>query len=156
VIDVLNRYGYNNAKSMAFVQCFEPDETRRIRSELKCNLNLIQLIDGDSWNENGAELDPAKYPGGLVAISEYAAGIGPAISDVVRFAENSNEPQVTSLTTRAHQLQLLVHPYTLRADSLPQGASSFESLFGVLAQQARVDGLFTDFPDRAVKARDGS
>jgi glycerophosphoryl diester phosphodiesterase len=50
---------------------------------------------------------------------------------------------------------LLVHPYTLRADSLPDQVASLEQLFDILVKQARVDGLFTDFPDRAITARDG-
>lgn len=154
VLELLGRYGYVAADSNAFIQCFDPAETRRMRSELGCKMKLIQLIDGDSWNEQAGTLNDSDYPGGLPAIAQYAQGIGPAISDVVRFTAGSSQPQVTSLTTRAHQLGLLVHPYTLRADSLPKEVTSFEQLYEILVKQARVDGLFTDFPDRAIAARD--
>ena len=155
VLEILNRYGYTDANSHVFVQCFDRAETRRMRVEFGCRIKLIQLIDADSWDEKAGTLDDSEYPGGLPAIAKYAEGIGPAISDVVRFANGSHEPRITSMTARAHQHGLLVHPYTLRADSLPEQIQSFEQLFEILVKQARVDGLFTDFPDRAIKARDG-
>lgn len=43
-----------------------------------------------------------------------------------------------------------VHPYTVRADQLPEYATDVNQLYGVLYNQADVDGLFTDFPDKAV------
>ena len=44
-----------------------------------------------------------------------------------------------------------VHPYTVRADQLPAYATDVNQLYDVLYNQADVDGLFTDFPDKAVK-----
>ena len=43
-----------------------------------------------------------------------------------------------------------VHPYTVRADQLPPYATDVNQLYEVLYNQAGVDGLFTDFPDKAV------
>jgi glycerophosphoryl diester phosphodiesterase len=43
-----------------------------------------------------------------------------------------------------------VHPYTLRADALPDYAASLEDLLRIFLIDAGVDGVFTDFPDRAV------
>ena len=51
----------------------------------------------------------------------------------------------------AHASKLQVHPYTVRADQLPAYAADVEQLYDVLYNQADVDGLFTDFPDKAVK-----
>jgi glycerophosphoryl diester phosphodiesterase len=44
-----------------------------------------------------------------------------------------------------------VHPYTVRADQLPPYATDVNQLYEVLYNQAGVDGLFTDFPDKAVE-----
>ena len=51
----------------------------------------------------------------------------------------------------AHASKLQVHPYTVRADQLPAYAADVNQLYDVLYNQADVDGLFTDFPDKAVK-----
>ena len=52
----------------------------------------------------------------------------------------------------AHNNGLQVHPYTFRADEgqVPAYADSFEHMLELFYFTADVDGLFTDFPDRAV------
>jgi glycerophosphoryl diester phosphodiesterase len=50
----------------------------------------------------------------------------------------------------ARQNGLLIHPYTFRADDLPPGFASFDDLVQFFVKDVRVDGLFTDFPDRVV------
>jgi glycerophosphoryl diester phosphodiesterase len=53
---------------------------------------------------------------------------------------------------RAHGAGLQVHPYTYRADpeQVPDYARSFEDLLELHYFEAGVDGLFTDFTDKAV------
>ena len=43
-----------------------------------------------------------------------------------------------------------VHTYTVRADQLPEYTTDVNQLYDLLYNQAGVDGLFTDFPDKAV------
>ena len=43
-----------------------------------------------------------------------------------------------------------MHPYTFRADALPDYAGSLEDALRIFLVDADVDGVFTDFPDRAV------
>ena len=50
----------------------------------------------------------------------------------------------------AHASKMQVHPYTVRSDQLPPYATDVNQLYEVLYKQADVDGLFTDFPDKAV------
>ena len=45
---------------------------------------------------------------------------------------------------------MVVHPYTVRADQLPDYATDVNQLYDILYNKAGVDGLFTDFPDKAV------
>ena len=59
--------------------------------------------------------------------------------------------KVTDFVKDAHAAKLIVHPYTLRADDLPKFADSTDDALEVLFNEARIDGLFTDFPDLAVK-----
>ena len=46
-----------------------------------------------------------------------------------------------------------VHPYTFRADEgqVPDWADSFEAMLEAFLFEADIDGVFTDFPDRAVE-----
>jgi glycerophosphoryl diester phosphodiesterase len=55
---------------------------------------------------------------------------------------------VTELVANAHDLKLGVHPYTFRADALPDFDASREELRSLFLVQVGVHGLFTDHPDR--------
>ncbi|NIL95467.1 MAG: glycerophosphodiester phosphodiesterase, partial [Woeseiaceae bacterium] len=48
-------------------------------------------------------------------------------------------------------LGLVVHPYTFRDDALPEGFASIDELYAFAIGDLSVDGLFTDFPDSAVR-----
>jgi glycerophosphoryl diester phosphodiesterase len=59
---------------------------------------------------------------------------------------------VSSLVADAQQAGLQVHPYTFRADTgqVPTYARDFDHMLELFFINAGVDGVFTDFPDRAV------
>jgi glycerophosphoryl diester phosphodiesterase len=84
---------------------------------------------------------------GLAAIAEYAAGIGPWIRQIYTGTDPQGAVQLTDLVQRARARGLLVHPYTLRRDELPEGIEDFDQLLDIFVNRAGVDGLFTDFPD---------
>ena len=107
---------------------------------------LIQLMDGSAENRTFATR------AGLEQVSKVADGIGPALDYVVTPQTNGTY-RITDLVTNAHALKLEVHPFTFRADDLPKYAGSLEELFRVFFLEARVDGVFTDFPDRGVAFR---
>jgi glycerophosphoryl diester phosphodiesterase len=129
LLDVLSRHGYSGPDDAAIVQCFDGGELRRVRHVLGCRLRLVQLMEGE---------DPGMPD--LQTIRQYADGIGPDLRQLLG----------TGLLAAAHRAGLLVHPYTLRADGLPAGMGSLEELIDALCREEPVDGLFTDFPDRAL------
>lgn len=59
--------------------------------------------------------------------------------------------KLTAMVKEAHANHMQVHPFTVRADQLPDYATDVNQLYNVLYNQADVDGLFTDFPDKAVE-----
>ena len=59
--------------------------------------------------------------------------------------------RANALTRAAQSAGLAVHPYTFRSDALPPYASSFDDLLRLFVHNACVDGIFTDFPDKAVQ-----
>ena len=128
LIETLQAFGYRTSDDRFFVQCFSGPELRRVRSRFGGELPLIQLL------EEGLPLAREA----LVAIAEYAQGIGPDL----RLAWPDN-----GLVRQARDLGLLVHPYTFRADELPDGFPSFTELLTTFLDVLEVDGVFTDFPD---------
>jgi glycerophosphoryl diester phosphodiesterase len=151
VLDVLNRYGYDNHDDRIFVQCFDAAETRRLRDEFGTKLPLIQLIGENSWKESTTDYDRLRTEAGLREIAGYADGIGPSLKHILTGFDAEGRPVLTDLVTLAHGQQLAVHPYTFRTDELPRGIADFDALLGLFVDGAGIDGLFTDFPDRAVK-----
>jgi glycerophosphoryl diester phosphodiesterase len=151
VLATLQQYGYRTKEDLCYLQCFDPRETRRIREELGCQLRLVQLIGSNDWKEADSDYDSLRTNTGLKKIAEYADGIGPWMPHVVTGLDSSGKPILTDLVKNAHTIGLQVHPYTLRADSLPEYAESFDQVLQLFIDVAQVDGVFTDFPDRAAR-----
>lgn len=146
VLDVLKQYGYEDGNDAVFVQCFDAVETRRMREQLKTRLKLVQLLGDKRWDETSTDYDRLRAEKELRSIAEYANGIGPSLSHVA----NEKTGKATALIRMAHEHRLVVHPYTIRSDSLPKYAKSHDSLLDVVVKQAKADGFFTDFSDKGV------
>ena len=149
VLDALAQHGYKTKKDNAYLQCFDPSETRRIREDLHSGLKLVQLIGDNGWNEADTDFDQLRTQAGIEKIAEYADGIGPWMPHILEPVDGA-APKETKLVAWAHKSGLVVHPFTFREDSLPDYADSFEALMQLFFKQ-NIDGLFTDFPDLSVQ-----
>lgn len=131
----LKRYGYTGREQKVFLQCFDAEELQRIdrhlMPKLQMDLPLVQLIAMTSWGEKRIEshgqLIHYDYswmlePGGLEKISGYADAIGPWAMMLVEQKNETASP--TGLLSRAQQMELDVHPYTFRADQVPEQIGS--------------------------------
>jgi len=145
VLPVLQRYGYATKADPCFLQCFELTEVQRLRAKLGWKGKLIMLL-GSKKSEDGTDYAALRTPKGLAELAKVADGIGPAIHQVLNEA---GKP--TPLVSEAHAAGLKVHPYTLRADDLPGFATSPDEVHRALFSEAKVDGLFSDFPDLTVR-----
>ncbi len=151
VVNVLKQYGYTSKADKVFLQTFEFDELRIIKEEIfpaaGVDVNLVQLL-------GSADSYPWMFEaGGMARLAEFADGIGPSYNLVIERTSTRNNIVDTGLVEQAHDAGLVVHPYTYRADPglVPAYAESFEQLLELHYFEADVDGLFTDFPDRAVQ-----
>lgn len=135
VLKELERYGYKSNTDNCYLQCFDAGELKRIKNELKSDLRLIQLVENDC---------------DLKEIAKYAVGIGPSINQIITGLNPDGSMAISNLVKEAHELNLLVHPYTFRVDSLP-GSLSKDALLNVLFAKVGIDGIFSDFPDVTVK-----
>jgi len=137
VLQILAQYGYKSKTDACILQCFDEGELKRIRNELKSNLFLVQLV-GRKVNEK--DLDEFKT---------YADGIGPSLRSIIKDIDKNGDVTYSDLVKNAHDRNLKVHAFTLRADQLGK-VPSFEKLLEIIFYGANVDGAFTDFPDKVV------
>jgi glycerophosphoryl diester phosphodiesterase len=147
VLPILVRFGYADKTAPCFLQCFEWEEVRRLRGELGWKGRLVQLIGGSGQGADGTDYGWLVSDAGLKAVAAVADGIGPALARVVTWPAAGQPAQVTDLSARARALGLAVHPYTVRRDDLPKHCPDLPALHAALFGQARVDGVFSDFPD---------
>ena len=151
VVRLLKEYGYLSKSDKVFLQTFSFEELKEIRTnifpEIGIEINLIQLIGNNTT-----------YPwifeeGGMKKLANFADGIGPEKGLIISRESTASNVQITSLVSRAHVAGLKVHPYTYRLDpgQVPDYAGNFDELLRKHFQEADVDGIFTDFPDRAIQ-----
>ncbi len=90
-------------------------------------------------------------PGAMKQIAGYADGIGPDYHMLIAKNSAPGKIRLTAMVKEAKASNLQVHPWTVRSDKLPNYVTDVNGLFEVLYRQADVDGVFTDFPDKAVQ-----
>jgi glycerophosphoryl diester phosphodiesterase len=122
-----------------------------MRHKHKTRLKLAQLIGENRWRLSATDFDYLKTKTGLKEVAGYADGIGPWMNNVVTGTNLVGDLKLTGIVSTAHQLDLKVHPFTLREDRLPDYVETFEDLLDIFFNVVQVDGIFTDFPDQAVK-----
>jgi glycerophosphoryl diester phosphodiesterase len=132
LVEALTRGGLNVPGAPVFVESFDAGSLRAMH--LLVGVPLIQLL----WGA-GSPDDPATAPAALDTIAEYAAGIG---VDRVRICQAA--PPDPDLIHRAHLHRLAVHVFTFGAEP----AREYRACY-----RLGLDGVFTNNPDVAVRAR---
>ncbi len=131
LVEMYAHFGFTKRSDPVIVQCFELESLKLMRGELKCDLRMVYAV--------AEPLDDQK----LDEVAAVADGIVPArtlIEDRQGASVDGN-----SLVKRAHARGLKVYPFTFNADAA--STRRFYWTYGI-------DGLFTDNPDIAVRARD--
>jgi glycerophosphoryl diester phosphodiesterase len=141
VITEIRAHGLDNKDARIYLQCFDFAEIKRIATEFKPVIPLVQLIGYHSDRTDYAYLRSAA---GINEMRQYVTGVGPAIPLLVDIS-NPDLP-ATDFMQRLQAANLEVHPYTHRIDQLPAGVSSAVLLERLFA--AGATGIFTDFPDQ--------
>lgn len=171
LLDVLNRAGLTSRTSPVIVQSFETANLKALRK--KTDVRLMQLVDGSDidtagdivlkapsdkpydWvvagriDDNHAQLTPE----GLAEIATYADIVAPWKRWLIGVT-NGRTVHRQAIIDNAHAVGLKVHTWTLRDDRLDplykgDAVAEYLELFTM-----GVDGLFSDFTDTAVRARD--
>ncbi|EAZ93091.1 glycerophosphodiester phosphodiesterase [Crocosphaera chwakensis] len=151
-----------------FIQSFEVSNLQKLRSLI--DVPLVQLLNAGSIERDGTLIETQPYdfvvngdsrtygelrtPTGLADIAIYANAIGPWKRMIVSVDEtNKILLPPTSLIDDAHDVGLLVHPFTFRNENAYLATNyngdpqlEYQQFFNL-----GVDGVFSDFPDIAVK-----
>lgn len=149
LLDELEAFGYSRAADPVFVQCFDADELVRVRGELGSELRLVQLVGSEPKYAELLTRD------GLRRVATYAYGLGPHHAQLAD-GPAGGRPRVLRLCKWAGEAGLRLHPYTFRRDDVPSYARSFEEWLEFFIVEVRVDGLFCDHADVAVRVRDSA
>jgi len=152
LLEMLEQFGYTDKAAPVYVQCFDAKEVERLRNELECKLKIVQLIGENDWGESDTDYDVLKSADGLKNIAKVADGIGPWAPQLYTIAEIDGQAVSTGMVSAAHAVGLVVHPYTFRADALLPGFNTYAEMVEWFAGTLSIDGLFTDFPDKAIAA----
>lgn len=148
LIEVLRAYGYEN-NNEAIIQSFWPDTLKRLKEEFKTKISLLQLVAKNSWKESSFDYDRLYTNEGLTEVKKYADIISYPLSDLF---EGGSHLKVKSLVDKVKGANLKLYAYTYRREELPRNTS--ENIFlSFLMKEVKLDGLFSDYPDRAVLLR---
>lgn len=168
----LERAGLLGDDAPVVAESFETSILQRLHQ--RSGLRIIQLLDAPQMApadrlapEHHCTYADLMTPAGLAAIREYAFAIGPWKRLIVPQRQTVGEmgdrgPGVrldvpTSLIADAHAAGLQVHSWTFRNEA---GFLAAEYAGDPLREYEQflslgLDGFISDFPDTAVKARDG-
>jgi glycerophosphoryl diester phosphodiesterase len=163
LVEELKKAGLDRADAPVFIQSFEVANLKQLKT--MTSVPLVQLLGGGDERPYDQEAAgaPLTYgrmatPEGLRDIAAYARGVGPFKGLIVPADREGNTSAPTSFVRDAHAAGLKVHPYTFRDEARylakAYGGDPIQEYCAFFA--LGVDGLFSDFPDTALKARDES
>jgi glycerophosphoryl diester phosphodiesterase len=165
---VLKRNGLAGRDANVFLQSFEPTSIRKLRG-LVDTPSVVLLDAAGAPFDLRSSGDPRTYadlvkPAGLDWIKTFANGVGATKNLVIARDAAGNLLQPTALIGDAHARGLKVHAWTFRNENqflplnLRKGTdpAAWGDVIGEIRTflAAGLDGVFADYPDTAVLARD--
>lgn len=168
---LLRQYDWDRLDAPIFIQSFEVGNLKALRIQTRAPLVQLLATDGAPFDHQngGPNYKAMATPQGLAAIAAYATGVGPQKTLIMPRDQDDRSLAPTTFIADAHAVGLKVHPWTFRNENvfLPAelrrgdpAARSHPAVHGdALAElemfvRLGVDGVFADFPDIAIIARE--
>jgi glycerophosphoryl diester phosphodiesterase len=139
--EVILEHGFGTGHRPVFFQSFDPDTLKRAAA--MCNLPLVQLIRNE--DANFGKVRPSSI---AEDAADYATVIAPHKSLVI-----GTDGEDTGFVKRCHDMGKLVHVWAFVPEVVGPGFESMEEEIAAHIDLG-IDGLFSDFPDRAKTVRD--
>lgn len=160
LVSILKANGYTSKNDPVFIQSFEVENLKQL--DKMTDLPLVQLLGEANMQpydfvvkSDSRTYADLTFPQELAKIAEYADGLGPYKRLIVPAGEDKRLKPATSLIKEAHAVGLRVHTWTFRnedeylaPDYDGNSQAEYEQFFTL-----GIDGVFSDFPDSAVIAR---
>lgn len=160
LVSALEQAGLDSQDDWVFVQSFEVNNLRALST--KTDVRLVQLLGFGSEqpydqvaDQTGLSYEDMITDVGLKDIATYADGIGPWKVLILPQDREGNPFPATDLITRAHREGLVVHAYTFRDEPRylikpynDDPGAEYRRFFAL-----GLDGVFSDFPSTALRAR---
>ncbi|MFN3455130.1 MAG: glycerophosphodiester phosphodiesterase [Pseudobdellovibrio sp.] len=162
LVKILNKYHLNNKNSKVFIQSFELSNLKKLKKITSVPLILLLEIPQKSpydfilSGDKRTYLDLVNTDTSLKELSLIVSGIGPHKAYIIPILPSGQKLPPTELVKKAHTFGLKVHPYTFRNDKqyLHSSYENNPELEYMEFFKQNVDGVFSDFPDTAIKARE--
>lgn len=161
LVEILAKNGYDKAESPVFIQSFEIGNLKDLRQMTP--VKLVFLYDEPDMRPYDFVVSGDKRtfadllsPANLQEIAAFANGIGPWKRLIIKENPDKTLAAPNTVVADAHAAGLTVHPYTFRneASYLAKDYSSDPIKEYLQFYELGVDGVFADFPDTAVAARE--
>ncbi len=163
LVNILNQYGLCDRNSPVFIQSFETANLKALKQIT--DVSLVQLVndigqpydfiaDPQRCNNSHRTYRDLVTPQGLREIADYADAIGVNKRLIVPTGANGELLPPTSLLDDAHAQGLQVHGWTFRNEEVflaPDYQGNPELEYQQFYRLG-IDGLFSDFPDTALRA----
>lgn len=165
-LKVLKKYGYDSKDDLVYLQTFDFNELKRIKTELLpmlgMDLKLVQLVAYTDWNETKEKDKSGKWvnysydwmfkDGAMAEVAKYADGVGPGWYMLIDDKNSKlGDVKYTPMAKEIAKTKLELHPYTVRKDALPPFFTDVNQMYDALLNKAGATGVFTDFPDTGVE-----
>lgn len=150
-IDTMTKFGFNNMESRAILQIFDYEAVIRAR-ELgwKGELCMLVTASGQEQKDDKARHAWLTTEEGVAEVAKYATIYAPNFNLLAVPSADGTSYTISPLGELAKKHGMKLHSWTLRADSLPKGFRTFGEVLDVAFGQIRLDGVFSDFPDKVV------
>lgn len=161
LVELLKKHKMDKSTSPVFIQSFEFTNLKKLKGLI--DVPLIFLFDSPEKvpydfvvaKDKRTYMDMLTKPENIKEMTQVLTGIGPNKRYIVPTDSLGKELPATELIQKAHAVGLKVHPWTMRNEDqylLAEYKGSPQAEY-IQFFELGVDGLFTDFPDEAFKAR---